>query len=122
LTVRPAWLAVLAIVAVAGCARSGFDAAVEKDVQDRMETARPPITACYAEALKIDRKLRGMIVVRFEATRRTGQFSNVTVLRDDLGDGVLLRCVVEAVSRLRLASPTADQLAVTYPLEFAPVK
>jgi hypothetical protein len=112
----------LPLVLLAGCARSGLSEATSQDIIARMETARPTITECYAQALKIDRKLRGMIVLRFEAAASSGQFSNVTVLRDDMGDTPLQTCVIEAVTALRLSKPQKSKLAVTYPLDFAPVK
>jgi len=115
-------LGLLALVGLAGCSKSGFGENVQKDVIARMESARPSITGCYAEALKIDRKLRGMIVLKFEAAASTGAFTGVQVLRDDMGDPPLQKCVVDAVGSLKLATPQKSKLSITYPLDFAPVK
>jgi hypothetical protein len=107
---------------LAGCAKSGMGEAVRTDVNARMESARGQITDCYAKALKLDRKLRGMIVLQFDAAADSGKFENINVLRDDMNDQMLQKCVVESVGLLKLATPQKTKLSVTYPLDFAPTK
>jgi outer membrane murein-binding lipoprotein Lpp len=114
--------AILATVLLAGCAKSGMGEAVRTDVTARMESARGPITDCYAKALKLDRKLRGMIVLQFTAAAGTGKFEQISVLRDDMNDAMLQKCVIDSVALLKLATPQKSNLSITYPLDFAPTK
>ncbi len=109
-------------VAAAACSRSGMGDAVRKDVTVQMQTTQDPIAACYKAALERNRKLRGRMILSFTAEPGTGKFTGVQVTRDDLQDEGLRTCVVERVSSLALKSPQKSAVAVTYPLDFAPVK
>lgn len=109
-------------ILLAGCAKSGMGDAVRTDVNARMESARGQITDCYAKALKLDRKLRGMIVLQFSAAAQTGKFEEIAVLRDDMNDAMLQKCVIDSVGLLKLATPQKTKLSITYPLDFAPTK
>jgi hypothetical protein len=112
----------LPLLLLAGCAKSGMSEATRTDVTMRMESVRPTITKCYADQLKLDRKLRGMLVVTFEAAPKTGQFEKVAVVRNDMNDAQIATCMVDAVSTLKLETPQKTKLSVTYPLDFAPTK
>lgn len=110
----------LLAAALAACSRTGMGDGVRKDVLARMEATRPTITDCYAKALKMNRKLRGMVVVKFTAVPETGAFEQVEVVRDDVGDEVLTKCVVDAVAAQELAAPQKTTVSITYPIDFAP--
>ena len=112
----------LVLVLVAGCGGSGMSGAVREDVNMRMESARPAITDCYASELKPDRKLRGMMVLQFTAAPKSGRFEGISVIRDDMNDPQLQKCVTDAVGALQLQNPQKTKLSVTYPLDFAPTK
>jgi uncharacterized protein HemX len=103
----------------AGCAGSGFGEATRSDVQARMAAIQAPITRCYEEALKRNRKLQGTMMLAFVAESQTGKFAQVRVARSDVPDPELERCVIEQVGTLKLAAPTKTNLQVEYPLEFA---
>lgn len=115
-------LIVMAAVGVAGCAKSGMGADVRADITTQMQSASDPIQACYAEALKRDRKLRGRIELDMTAAPSTGEFVDVRVVRDEVGDPTMRQCVIEAVGVLRLAKPQSTKLAIRYPIDFAPTK
>jgi len=110
----------LAFVSLAACAKSGMGEGVRTDVTARMESARPAITDCYARALKLDRKLRGMMVLSWTAAAKTGAFEQIAVQRDDMNDAMLQKCVIDSIALLKLATPQKSNLSITYPLEFAP--
>jgi hypothetical protein len=112
----------LPLLLVAGCAHSGMSESVRTDISMRMESARPTLTQCYANELKFDRKITGMMVLQFEAAPSTGQFQAITVVRDDMNNPDLQKCVVGAVETLKLATPQKSKLSITYPLDFAPTK
>ena len=109
-------------ILLAGCAKSGMGDAVRTDVVARMESARGVITDCYAKALKLDRKLRGMIVLQFNAAAQSGKFEQISVVRDDMNDATLQKCVIDSVALLKLETPQKTNLSITYPLDFAPTK
>jgi hypothetical protein len=110
------------VVAGAGCAKTGMGAAVRGDVSGRMETAQPSFTSCYATALKRSRKVRGMLVLSITAAADSGEFKNITVSRDELGDPQLKQCVIDEVSKLKLEKPQKTNITFAYPLRFDPTK
>lgn len=112
--------AVIPLAVVAGCAKAGTGPEVRADIQARMETVQPTITSCYADALREDRKLAGLIVLRIVAAPGTGAFADTTIVRDDLRHQALQTCVLEAVTGLTLATPQKTAVTVDYPLDFAP--
>jgi hypothetical protein len=115
-------IAAALVVGAGACAKSGMGATVRTDVAARMDSTRPAITECYATQLKLDRKIRGMIVLKFVAAASTGAFSNIEVLRDDLGNDAIRKCVLDQVATLKLETPQKSAISITYPLDFAPVK
>jgi len=112
----------LVLTLLAGCAKSGMGEGVRTDITQRMETVRPTITDCYKAALRDNRKLRGLMVVEFTAAASTGTFTAIQIVRDDLADPGLQKCVADAVGGLKLATPQKAAVSVTYPLDFAPTK
>jgi hypothetical protein len=112
----------LSLVILVGCGGSGMSATTRDDINQRMESARPAITECYAKELKLDRKLRGMMVLQFTAAPSSGKFEGISVLRDDMNNPQLQQCVTGAVGTLQLAKPQKTKVNVTYPLDFAPTK
>lgn len=110
-----------ALVFIASCGGAGLSADVRTDISSRMATAQQPIAACYADALKGNRKLKGQMVLTFAAAPSTGAFTDITVERDDLADPTLQRCVIGEVGKLKLEKPQSTRVAVSgYPLNFAP--
>jgi hypothetical protein len=113
---------ILFLVAVAACSKSGMGANVRTDIQARMESTSDPITACYASALKTNRKLRGMMVLDIAAAPDTGQFTDIVVRRDELGDPTMQSCVTAEVGKLKLATPQKTRSAFSYSINFQPIK
>jgi len=113
-------IAFVVAVALAACSRTGMGSGVRDDIGARMQTIQAPVQMCYAVALERDRKLRGMMVVSFRAAPGTGQCDQITVSRDELGDEQVKKCVVDEVSKLKLATPQKSAVTVSYPIEFAP--
>lgn len=108
----------LLIVLLAGCASSNPTASARKDMDARVTAARPSIDACYQEALKVDPNLKGTMVVAFTAQAGSGQFIDVVIKSDEIGDPNLQSCVIEKVSALRLARPTKTAVQLEHALTF----
>jgi hypothetical protein len=104
----------------AGCGGAGLGADTRADISARMTSAQQPIAACYHAGLKTNRKLGGTMVVAFAAAPDTGQFQDIQVTRDELGDPGVRQCVIDAVGKLKLARPQATRLSISYPIHFAP--
>jgi hypothetical protein len=120
-------LALVAAVGVAsfgaaGCSKNGMGAEVRTDITSRMETVEADVTSCYAAALKKSRKVRGMMILSITAAADTGEFKNITVTRDELGDPEMKTCVVEEVAKLKLEKPQKTNTTFSYPLRFEPTK
>jgi hypothetical protein len=112
-----------ALALLAACGGTGLSADVRTDISARMASAQQPIQACYADALKGNRKLRGTMVLTFATAPTTGVFSDITVARDDLADPTLQRCVIGEVGKLKLEKPQSTRISVSdYPINFAPTK
>ena len=114
-------LVVIALCLAAGCKSSGLGTDVRNDVSLRMASVNQPISSCYEEALKKNRKLKGRMVVSFSTEPGTGQFSGVSIVENEVQDPALEQCVIGQVSTLKLAQPTKTAVAITYPLNFSPI-
>ncbi len=110
-----------ALVGLAACAHNGMGDGVRKDTAARMATTQDPIQTCYATALQKNRKLAGTLLLDIKVEAKTGKFKDVRVVRNDLPDADLEKCVVENVSKLALATPQSSNVSVQYPLQFSPI-
>jgi len=113
-------ISLCAALCAAACGGTGLGADARADVTARMASAQSPIVACYHAGLKANRKLTGTMVVAFAAAPDTGQFTDIRITRDDLGDTGVRQCVIDAVGKLKLARPQATRLSISYPIHFAP--
>lgn len=113
-------ISLCAALCAAGCGGTGLGADTRADITARMTSAQPPIAACYQAGLKANRKLVGTMVVAFAAAPNTGQFTEIQVTRDELGDPGVRQCVIDEVGKLKLARPQATRLSISYPIHFAP--
>lgn len=111
---------VLGLALAAGCSKAGMGAGVRTDISARMATIAAPVQMCYAVALEKNRRLKGTMVLSFRAAPSTGQFDQITVTRDEVGDATVKTCVVEAVGKLKLETPQKTAVTVSYPLDFQP--
>jgi hypothetical protein len=112
------WLG--AAICAAGCGGAGLGPEVRADISSRMASAQQPISTCYQAGLKTNRRLAGTMVLAFAAAPDTGQFQDIQVTRDDLGDPGVRQCVVGEVGKLKLAQPQATRLSISYPIRFTP--
>ena len=108
------------LVVLVGCSKAGMGAGVRTDIAARMATIQAPVQKCYAAALERNRKLRGFMTVSFRAAPDTGQFDQIMVMRDEVGDPQVKTCVIEQVGKLKLETPQVTAVTVSYPLEFQP--
>ncbi len=113
-------LSILGCLFVA-CGGSGLGSEVRQDMQAQLESARPMISECYAQALQRNRKLGGNLTLGITTQPKTGQFSKVTVLQSDLNDQSLHACIVQQVSQLKLGKPTKTAVETQLPLQLTPV-
>ena len=112
--------AVLAL-ALAACGGAGLGKDVRADITARISSAQPAIQACYADALKTHHKLHGTLVLAFAAAPTTGQFTDITIQRNELNEPDLQQCVIAEVGKLKLEKPQSTRLAVpSQPINFEP--
>ncbi len=109
-----------AVVAIGACSRTGTGSGVRNDISARMQTIQQPVQMCYAVALERNRKLKGLLVLSFRAAPNSGQFDQITVTRDEVGDETVKKCVVDEVAKLKLSTPQKTAVTVSYPIDFAP--
>jgi hypothetical protein len=110
----------LAALTLAACKSAGMGAETRTDIAAQMKTAEGPIQACYAEALKKNRRIKGTLSLRLTAEASTGQFKNINVLRDEPGDMAVRQCVLAEIGKLKLAKPTSSSVQIDQPIRFAP--
>lgn len=102
---------------VAACAKPGMTPAVRSEISAKLASTQQPMQKCYARLLTTQRKLRGMVVVQ-AAILPDGQFTEVSLRRDEPQDPVLRFCVVQAVAALKLDKPPGERIQ----LESVPIK
>lgn len=112
--------AILLLVSLAACSKAGMGAGVRTDIAARMATIAAPVQQCYAVALERNRRLRGFMTVSFRAAPDTGQFDQIMVMRDEVGDPQVKTCVIEQIGKLKLETPQVTAVTVNYPIEFQP--
>jgi len=100
------------------CSGSGFGKPTRDDVQAQMTVAQPKLATCYAAALKRNRKAEGTVLVSFVAKANTGKFEDIAIVRSDISDPDLDKCVIAELGTLALSKPTKSHLAVEYPVSF----
>jgi hypothetical protein len=106
--------------ALAACKSAGMGPETRADIAAQMRTAEGPIQACYAEALKKNRRAKGVISLRFLAEANTGEFKSINVLRDEPADPAITQCVVGEVGKLKLAKPTSSAVMIDQPIRLMP--
>lgn len=105
-------------LSLGACSGSGFGQPTRDDVQAQMAVAQPKLATCYAAALKRNRKAEGTVLVSFVAKANTGKFEDITIVRSDLNDPDLDKCVIAALGALALGKPTKSHIGVEYPISF----
>jgi hypothetical protein len=113
-------LLLLALLALAACKKSGTGPETRADIAAQMKKAEGPIQACYAEALKQNRRIKGRFSIRLVAEASTGQFKNINVLRDEPNDPAVRKCILEEIGKLKLDKPTGSSVQIDQPILFAP--
>ena len=113
-------LTLLLTVALAACKSAGMGPETRADIAAQMKLAEPPIQACYASALQQNRRLKGRISLRLVAEASTGQFKNITVLRDEPRDPTITQCVVAEIGKLKLSKPTSSSVQIDQPILLMP--
>lgn len=108
----------LAAAVLAGCAKKGMGPEVRNEISAKLATTQEPMRKCYARLLTTQRKLRGMVVVQ-AAILPDGQFSEVTLRRDEPQDPVLRFCVVQEIAKLKLDKPPGQRIQLdSVPIKF----
>jgi len=105
---------------VLACGGSGMGKAVRTDITNQMQAAAGDFASCYKQALQRNRDLAGQINLSFHIAAKTGQFEQVQVVRDRVGDDGLSQCVQTTVAGLKLSKPQSTGLKTTYPIDFSP--
>lgn len=105
---------------VTGCKSAGMGAETRADITAQMKAAEDPIQQCYADALKQNRRLKGRISLRLVAEANTGQFKNISVLRDEPGEPAITKCVVAEIGKLKLSKPASSQVQIDQAINLMP--
>lgn len=96
---------------------SGTGHVERADVEAALERHLGEFQRCYVNALERNPQARG--IAQFEWTiSRTGMVSDVVVLRSEVGDDTMLRCLEEEVRRVRFPQPVDGAVRVRYPFVF----
>src|SRR4051812_20482669 len=106
----------LLLASLAAC-KSGPDPMIRTNIGAKLDSAKPAITECYQSSLTTNRKLVGMYVAQMTVDEQ-GQFTNVSLRRDEPNDPVLRFCVVQTLAKLRLDKPPGAKIN----LESVPIK
>jgi hypothetical protein len=108
------------VLALAACKSAGMGPETRADIAAQMKLAEAPIQECYAGALKQNRRIKGRISLRLFAEANTGQFKNISVLRDEPKDPAITRCVVGEIGKLKLSKPPGSSVQIDQPILLMP--
>jgi hypothetical protein len=91
------------------------------DTQKVLETRMAQMESCYAEALKADAKVGGLVTVKLVVEKKTGKLTNVTIdpAKSAAPEPVRL-CVLNSLTGLALAPPDANEGQATFVFELRP--
>ena len=96
---------------------SGTGQLERTDVEGALERHLGQFQRCYVDALARNGYARGIVRLEWTITR-IGGVSDVVVLRSDIADDTLLRCLDEEVRRVRFPAPVNGAVRVQYPFVF----
>ena len=116
--VRTALAAAVTLASLSAC-KTGADPKVRSEIGAKLASAQPPIQACYQRSLTTNRKLRGMYVAQLAIAGDSGQFSEISLRRDEPNDPVLRFCVIQELATLKLDQPPGARIVVvSVPIKF----
>ena len=105
---------------LAACGGATMGPEVRTDIIAQVQAAQPPIQTCYQRALDEHKKVKGIMVLQLAAAPGTGQFVDISVKHDELSDPVIKKCVVDALSKLKLTKPPEARIEIpSLPIHFA---
>lgn len=114
-------LAVFVVVLSACSATKRSPQMYRADTQKLLETRMGQMESCYAEALKADANVGGMVTVKFVVEKKTGKLTNVTVdAAQTAAPEPVLMCVVNSLAGLALAPADANEGQASYAFELRP--
>lgn len=120
-TKKNVFFSILLGASLAACGGTGTSKGLRTDVTKQMSSIEPTVAGCYKEALVRNPTTSGTVVLAFKIEPKTGKFQSASVVRSDVGDPALEKCVVAEVSKLALAEPQKTKVGVdTYPIRFSP--
>ena len=103
--------------AIAGC-NKGADPAVRTAISAKIESAQQTVQECYQRSLTTNHKLRGMYVAQMAVTDQ-GQFTDISLRRDEPNDPVLRFCVIQTFAKLKLDKPPGQRVQLdSVPIKF----
>jgi hypothetical protein len=105
---------------LAACKSAGMGPETRADIAAQMKLAEAPIQECYAGALQKNRRTKGRISLRLFAEANTGQFKNISVLRDEPKNPAITQCVVGEIGKLKLSKPTGTSVQIDQPILLMP--
>jgi hypothetical protein len=112
-------LLLASLATLAACAKAEMTPALRADISAKVQSAQQPITECYQKSLTTNRKLRGMMVTTFALAPKSGQFTDITLRRDEPNDPVLRYCVVQELAKLHVDKAPDSRLVVeSVPIRF----
>jgi len=87
------------------------------EVEAALESHLGEFQRCYVTALNRLPNAKGVVQLEWTITR-TGAVSDAVVLRSDIADDSLLRCIEEEVRRVRFPAPQEGAVRINYPFVF----
>lgn len=113
-------IAITLLVSASACSFIARDTETyKKDTRTTLEERNSAIQACYDTALAANPSQSGTVVVTFNVEKKTGNFINVAAdPNQSTAPEALQKCVVDAVSGLKLAEPDRRQGDATFQWTF----
>lgn len=111
---------ILCSAALLGLSACGGIGNAQKNLRSAVDTKKPTLDDCYAQALTRDAKFAGSMTVKLTVGEKSGAVDKVDIVDPGFADNDLQSCVQGALAGVSIDPKPAANLEVEYTLNFAP--
>ena len=108
----------LALGALTAACGAELNPKTEGHIMSALEAKRDAFKACYEEALQKDREYKGEMGLLLDINAQPGKVKNAKVVKSDIDNGKMKKCVAGAASDITLPEPPGVPVEGHYTLDF----
>ena len=108
----------LAFGALSAACGAELNPKTEGQLKSALEAKRDAFKACYESALQKDRGYKGEMGLVLDINAKPGKVTNAKVVKSDIENGKMKKCVAGAASDISLPEPPGVPVEGHYTLDF----